>query len=355
MSYPHRIRLRGPWEYSVIQSSALDVAYPTGRVHLPSDWSETLGPGFRGRVAYRRHFNSPTQLDAHERVWLVIEGVDPRGTVTLNGRPLGEVKGYGLFAEFDITAELKPRNDLALEVELSEVTPDGIPPLRPGREEMAGGPIGEVYLDIRSSAFLDRCSLEAQAHGGRPRIVLRGTVVGDPQAGTLELIAHDEGGELLFAEVSAGESIEIAAEAPNLATWQPSGAGRNVLTTIHVRLLSSGARLWETELKTAWREIHWNETCGDLTVARQRIPFPFPTNDMVHNSATYEQWDASGELVVQAMPLDWAGDVCPRLAHHPSIVAWTTPAGEPGAASAQIQEVNSFGRPWIPRKTVLGG
>lgn len=155
MPYPHAIRLRGPWEFEVLKranetSGETSGMRPvSGKTSLPCDWSETLGRDFRGRVRYRRRFNRPSGLDPHERVWLVVEGVDAFGAVALNGRQLGEARGYASPASFDVTELLQPGNELLLEVELPRESA-GV--LRPGRENLPGGPIGEVRLEIRASA-----------------------------------------------------------------------------------------------------------------------------------------------------------------------------------------------------------
>src|ERR1700752_3227561 len=118
MPYPHAIRLRGPWQLEPLARYVLtakgsiesldDLPAPC-RTTVPSDWGSLLGDDFRGRVRYRRSFNAPPSLDPHERIWLVVEGVDARGTISLNDTPLCNVLGYALVAEFDITSLVAPR------------------------------------------------------------------------------------------------------------------------------------------------------------------------------------------------------------------------------------------------------
>ena len=146
MPYPHTIRLRGPWSYQVVEQFAGRADVPRGgRTTVPVDWGGYLDSDFRGRVHYRRSFNPPSTLDPHERLWLIVEGVDPCGRVSLNGSPLGTVDGYALPASFDVTRLVAARNEVVLEVE-SPVQPG----LRPGRQALPGGPIGEVRLEVRS-------------------------------------------------------------------------------------------------------------------------------------------------------------------------------------------------------------
>jgi len=109
--YPHRIRLRGPWEQ--------DTAAGARRVVLP-------GPFPEGTFTLRRRFGYPGRIDAYERVWLLVEGLAETAALALNGVQLegGEV---------DVTALLRPRNAL-------EVT--------------AGAGWGEVFLEVRATAYL---------------------------------------------------------------------------------------------------------------------------------------------------------------------------------------------------------
>jgi hypothetical protein len=156
----HIIRLRGPWEYKPlahvsigegdIRRESVESLPPGGRIQLPADWGATLGATFRGRVRYERRFGLPTNLDRHERVWLVVEGVDYFGAVSLNVTPLGSIIGYNCPTEFEVTEILSPRNVLTLDVELPQYESDAATPDRPGRKHLPGGPIGEVRLEIRS-------------------------------------------------------------------------------------------------------------------------------------------------------------------------------------------------------------
>jgi beta-galactosidase/beta-glucuronidase len=138
MSTLHVIRLRGPWEYTVeaISSASNETAElpPAGRLTMPTDWSESLGDAFRGRVAYRRRFGKPTNLASDERVWLVCDGAAARAALELNRQSLGDVSGPKMPTEFDVTDLLGDRNELVAVVEsLKEV----------------GGLTGEVRLEIR--------------------------------------------------------------------------------------------------------------------------------------------------------------------------------------------------------------
>lgn len=73
MTYPHLMRLRGPWNWAM-----LPPADPhSGKLNLPADWSEVLPAGFPGPVRFSRHFQAPARLEEHERLFLVVGGSTP--------------------------------------------------------------------------------------------------------------------------------------------------------------------------------------------------------------------------------------------------------------------------------------
>jgi hypothetical protein len=117
--YPHRIRLRGPWECE-----------PLGRVTVPHRWDHA------GRVRLRRRFGYPGRIDAHERVWLILPAVERIAAVRLNGELLGRQEGPG-GCEFDVTALLRERNELTVELDTA-----------------AGGTWDGAELEVRCTAFL---------------------------------------------------------------------------------------------------------------------------------------------------------------------------------------------------------
>jgi beta-mannosidase len=107
MTARHAIRLRGPWE------------------------CEPLGAG---RARSTRRFNCPTNLEPHERVWLVFDGFDSDAEVTLNGQPLGRFAAGDCPREFEITSLLEPHNVVSVEASR--------------RADGAGSLAGEVRLEI---------------------------------------------------------------------------------------------------------------------------------------------------------------------------------------------------------------
>jgi hypothetical protein len=178
--YPHRIRLRGPWE-----CRPLDPPGAAFRVAMPCRWADVGRPGLR-KVHCRRAFGYPGRIDPHERVWLALAGVAERATVALNGLPLGEVSGP---AEFHVTDRLGPRNEVAVEVE----GPPG------------GGLWGEVALEVRCTAYLRSVRAWAEADGATATVHAAGEVVGQAD-GPLDLYLIL--GRTPLAEMFAGASPE---------------------------------------------------------------------------------------------------------------------------------------------------
>src|SRR5712692_2946039 len=99
--YPHRLRLRGPWD-CVPLALAAGPAAPSRRVLMPCRWGEVGLADLGGRVRCRRRFGYPGRIDSHERVWLTLDGADERVELWLNGTALGQHSGDRPL-EFEIT------------------------------------------------------------------------------------------------------------------------------------------------------------------------------------------------------------------------------------------------------------
>ena len=187
--YPHRIRLRGPWECE-------PSGRPPLRMTLPCRWADGGLLDFNGRVRFRRRFGYPGQIDAYERVWLTLAGVSDRAEVQLNGAALGSCGGDGPF-EFEITRLLGSRNELTVDVE--------------GTAER-GGLVGETALEVRCAAFLRDVRLwldDGVLHGA-------GLVVGEAER-PLDLYVLLDGATVAYAAVTAvpeGAPFHIIAEKP---------------------------------------------------------------------------------------------------------------------------------------------
>jgi hypothetical protein len=170
--YPHRIRLRGPWEFQPLElrPPAPDAALPPpGCVTLPCRWADAGLAGFAGRVRFRRRFGYPGRIDAHERVWLTVapaaaEPIAP-AEAWLNGERLGGHAGGGPF-EFEVTPLLGARNELVLELEGGGTN---------------GGLWGEAALEVRCSAYLRNVRLTAKETQDGAALCAEGELVGEAE------------------------------------------------------------------------------------------------------------------------------------------------------------------------------
>ena len=109
---------------------------------MPADWGDWLGSEFRGKVVFKRPFGMPTRLAPDQPVWLVLESVDYRAVVTLNGNRLGSFQSEEHF-RVNVRERLEQANVLTVEVEL----PLGVE--RGDRATLAGGLIGSIRLEIQ--------------------------------------------------------------------------------------------------------------------------------------------------------------------------------------------------------------
>jgi hypothetical protein len=149
--YPHRIRLRGPWECE-------PAGIPPRRVNMPCTWTEAGLSGHRGIVRFVRKFGYPGKADPEfEHIWLTCDGCTDVMEVRLNGALLNQSIA-GTFA-FDVTPLMAERNQLEVVID--------------AKSEDAGL-WGEVALEIRKDAFLANVAAEFNAN----QLTVTGEVVG---------------------------------------------------------------------------------------------------------------------------------------------------------------------------------
>lgn len=376
MPYPHAIRLRGPWQCQPLARAGGGPLPPPSRVFPPCAWDAACGSDFFGTVRFARAFHPPSALDPHERIWLVVEGVDARGEVTLNGRYLGGVDGYAVPASWDITDLVKGQNELTIDVKCLD---DAGGEWRLGHEHRPGGLTGEVRLEIRSSSFVEDLAVWAMATSSSETQTISTTLmvsgaVGGGAAGDQAIVVNGLGRELLYAPVTAGERFDLETGVPDLPTWpfragQALAIGEAEFAELEIKLISGAAAAWQTRLRTAAGTMVRGSTCGGISASGRTIPWPTivvePPDDMdqlqasfrrsiegapligLHGVAVapvYEWFDMSATAIIQILPSNWLNRVGPRLAHHPSLVAWAL-AGK--AASGEQERETAFGRPTI--------
>jgi hypothetical protein len=149
--YPHRIRLRGPWECE-------PKGLPPRRVNMPARWADAGLAGFRGTARFVRRFGYPGKADPEfEHIWLVCDGCTGVSEIRLNNQLLAHTSGE-VFA-FDVTSLMTVRNQLDVIVDGS--TDDA-------------GVWGEVAMEIRKDAYLSDVHVQPTATG----LLATGTVVG---------------------------------------------------------------------------------------------------------------------------------------------------------------------------------
>jgi hypothetical protein len=190
--YPHRIRLRGPWECVPVETYANAPPPAACRVKMPCRWDEAGWGNFTGRVRCVRRFGYPGRLDAFERVWITCAGVRNAAELTLNGCTLGRQAGPGPF-EFEVTPLLRPRNELVVLVD---------------SQQARGGLWGEVALEIRCPAFLRgvRAALDSEN-----RICAEGEVVGQNDR-PLDLYVLYRQATVAYSVVNAGTPFYLMSE-----------------------------------------------------------------------------------------------------------------------------------------------
>ena len=121
----HVIRLREPWVVELpAESTAASQDHPTA-------------------IRFRRRFGTPTGLGAHDEVDLVIDGIATDGRAWLNEQLLGEFSRLQP-ARFEIRRHLAARNELLIEMNLSEPSESRQPGTSPAFTDF----IREVRLEI---------------------------------------------------------------------------------------------------------------------------------------------------------------------------------------------------------------
>ena len=232
--YPHRIRLRGPWEYEPLArlppGPGPGPLPPRGRMTMPCRWSEGGLAGFAGRGSRSGGGSAPGRLDPGDRVWLTFAGVEGTANVSLTGQPLGRRDGASGPFEFEVTPLLRARNELTVEVE--SATP-------------RGGLWGEVAMEVRRTAFLRSVRLWAVRSGETADLHVAGEVVGTSDR-PLELYVLLDNATLSYTTLEpepAGRPFHVVTEGLGKDRWQPRDGETAGLHEVRVELVD-GAVVW---------------------------------------------------------------------------------------------------------------
>jgi hypothetical protein len=145
----YRFLLRGPWQSEpmarverdesgtrVWSGSELPAA---GTIRLPASWQDVFG-NYRGRVRFRRRFHPPTNIEAVDRLFVVLDRIGGKGIVWLNGSFLGKTSAHGSSTSLEMTGKLRANNELEIDLEYADFSDDSGP----------GGLFAPVALEIRS-------------------------------------------------------------------------------------------------------------------------------------------------------------------------------------------------------------
>ena len=214
--YPHRIRLRGPWECEPLTRSNAGALSPPFPVFPPGRLADLGLPGFAGQVCFRRRFGYPGRIDAYERVWLVFDGMSDPITISVNDRKIGvpdrENDGYAV----EVTPLLQTRNELLVEIDAANDRTV----------------LGSTGLEVRCAAYLRGMRLTMEESNGQTQLHVRGEVVGECEE-ALELYVIVDRHNVAYERVSptpAGHPFHLTTE---------SGAGEWVKVE-----LVRGAMAW---------------------------------------------------------------------------------------------------------------
>ncbi len=237
--YPHCIRLRGPWDCVPLARTVVgdgrqvletDGLPSPRRMTLPCRWSNGGLDNFAGRVRFVRSFGYPSQIDAHERLWLTFAGADAIAEVWLNGGYLGRHEGAREAFDFEVTDLLLPRNELLVEVE---------------SPSPHGGLWGEVALEVRCLAFLRNVCITSTVTRQGVDLKATGLCVGVAKE-PLDIFLTLEGKKLVYSTVEpspAGQSFELLAPGLQLQLTTPGSTNTARLYTVRVDLVH-GPVIW---------------------------------------------------------------------------------------------------------------
>jgi hypothetical protein len=246
--YPHRIRLRGPWDCEPL-ARAIPLADgriemvehdlpPPCRLTMPCRWNEGGLPDFAGRVRFRRRFGTPRQLDLQERVWLTFAGVEAVAWVSLNGRFLGRNDQPSEPFEFEVTPWLQERNELVVDVE----APHG-----------NGGLWGEVALEVRCQAYLRAIRSWPEFAAATLRLRVQGEAMGTSDR-PLELYVLWDRSTIAYRTIqptATGQSFDILSDEIPPDRWDPMSKSRGA-ASLRIDLVNGGTIWYTVERPLEW-------------------------------------------------------------------------------------------------------
>jgi hypothetical protein len=310
MPYPHVIRLRGPWQETVIQETVPGHEIPD---------SQRQQAGLHRYVCFERSLGRPSQIDENERVWLVVEGLDAAGEVTWNDKHLGPLKRHFLPLALDVTDQLESRNRIALKLSYSPPESIVFSPSKVEQDPCIS--VAEVRLEICSS--LRPTSLatwcEATTENDPHCLRLAGRVESADEVSPITIAAVCGNKEIVCADVAFGKDFTCSGGmCDDIPIWRKGE--RNLSVPVEVKIFQAGQPAWQTAVQLACRVVEPPEIRFDLDTEYQAHVRP---------KWFYTHCDQEGINVMQAVPGTCLAEITSRLAHHASISTWVVPDGEP--------------------------
>lgn len=110
---------------------------------MPCEWRTLFGDK-SGTATFSRRFHRPTNLEPHEQVFLVFDGIGGEGQLRLNDEPLRSVAHSDRPIECEVTNRLLSFNRLEVELQFSPSDTES------DTVAVHGGLYESVALEIRS-------------------------------------------------------------------------------------------------------------------------------------------------------------------------------------------------------------
>jgi beta-mannosidase len=315
-SYPQRISLNGSWDFkpearttiksdgSIAEESS-NLPAP-GKMPVPSNWHDQGLANFNGRVRFERQFDFAPKLGPADRVFLVLGGVDYFASVEFNGAAVGKHEGYFQSFEFDVSAQIKPRqNRLAVIVDAPLEEPGTVWPdhkrmikgvlshwdCKPGNTYKATGQDGttagvwnDVYLEVRREAWLGNVKIQPVLHDrslatgrsedtGFDAKVFITAEVRAARPGRYVLSAEAGGAKAqTTVEMTTGEATAVLVlpmDKPKL--WWTWDLGEPYLYNCKLQLSSNGNPVYERQIDFGVRSITLDEKTGEWRLNGKRL------------------------------------------------------------------------------------
>jgi beta-mannosidase len=319
---PHTDSLNGIWQVKPALLAPANGYLPSQdtrdwlSLSVPNNWY-LAGHEWSGAVWHRRSFDvDPVHLSEHTT--LRFEAIDYAADVWLNGQYLGFHQGYFEPFEFDVSGQLKAKdNVLAVRVDSPNEMPDQVWSLhktlikgvlnhhdtRPGgawslrgQEANSGGIWQDVSLHYANQASIEQLQLLAEMpeQGDQATLAVSFKLSTDqnitvPISLTIEVIDPKDGSVQSFSQALPTATNMQATPATTLTTtkntqivqvnvpdltvkrWWPAGLGDQTRYKVRVSLTSGKQLLDQTEQTTAFRSVRFDKAKHCFLINGRRL------------------------------------------------------------------------------------